>query len=220
MSTTAPADVELSRHDGGEAAALAEELADLYRAVYSRQEPQASDPFYSRERFLDRFAGYSSAPGFELIVARQDGRMVGFLYGYQLPPTSRWWEAVRTEAGEPLPPEFRAESGQRTFAVNDMVVLPELRRHGLARAMHTEVVKGHPGSRFTLTVRPDNDAAQAAYRNWGYRAVGKQQPFPDSPVYNTLVFEPGSGSVTGTGSTDAAARSRTAGTARAARGTR
>ncbi|WP_267593090.1 GNAT family N-acetyltransferase [Carbonactinospora thermoautotrophica] len=178
-------EITLQRHDREEAGKLAEDLADLYRAVYGTQEPQASNPFYSRERFLQRLDGYRAAPGYQLIVARENDRMVGFLYGYVLQPGARWWSKVEP----PLPEEFTRETGDRTFAVNDMVVAADRRRRGIARAMHAELLAAHPGMRFTLTVRPDNTPARSAYQRWGYRIVGRQQPYPDSPVFEMMVLE-------------------------------
>src|SRR5262245_40780578 len=139
-------------HDAEGAGHLTDELADLYRTVYGAVEPQASNPFYSRERFLERLDRYRLAPGFELVVVREAGRMVGFLYGYALPPQARWWSGIKP----PLPAEQARETGERTFAFNDMVVAPDRRRRGIARRMHAVVVDARPGMRFTLTVRPDN----------------------------------------------------------------
>jgi len=179
--------VELERHDSETSGRLIDELADLYRAVSPQQEPQASNPFYSRERFLDRLANYGRAPGFELVTARDaTGRLVGMLYGYVLPPGARWWSVMQPAPSE----EFAAETGSRTFAIKDMVVATDWQRRGIARAMHDTVRAAHPDMRFTLTVRPDNKSAQAAYRSWGYRLVGTQQPYPDSPVFETMLLDP------------------------------
>jgi RimJ/RimL family protein N-acetyltransferase len=175
----------LEWHDAAAAGELAEELADLFRAVYGAAEPEASDPFYSRERFLERLERYRAAPGYALVVAREGERMIGFVYGYVLQPGGRWWSKVQPA----LPEEFMTETGSRTFAVNDMVVALDRQRQHIATAMHQQVLANHPDMRFTLTVKPDNVPAQAAYRRWGYRAVGRQQPFPDSPVYETMVLD-------------------------------
>jgi ribosomal protein S18 acetylase RimI-like enzyme len=184
---TSLAALRLERLDATAAEKLADELADLYREVYGAQQPQASNPFYSRERFLERLAGYQRAPGFALITARDaSDELVAFLHGYPLPAGSRWWSVL-----QPQPPaDFVVEDGARSFAINDMVVRPDWRRRGVARALHDEVRAAHPDMRFTLTVRPDNDAARAAYLSWGYRVIGKQQPYPDSPVFETMLLDP------------------------------
>jgi uncharacterized protein (DUF2267 family) len=68
--TTTVNGLRLERLDANAAEKLADELADLYRKVYGAQEPQSSNPFYSRERFFERLAGYQRAPGYTLITAR------------------------------------------------------------------------------------------------------------------------------------------------------
>jgi len=145
--TTTINGLRLERLDATVAEKLADELADLYREVYGAQEPQASNPFYSRERFLERLAGYQRAPGYTLITARDaSDELVAFLYGYPLPPGSRWWSVL-----QPQPPaDFVAEDGTRSFAINDMVVRPDWRRRGVARALHDEIRAEHPGKRVYL----------------------------------------------------------------------
>ncbi|GGL85754.1 hypothetical protein GCM10010095_83220 [Streptomyces anthocyanicus] len=41
----------------------------------------------------------------------------------------------------------------------------------------------------TLLVNPANGdgAVQAVYEAWGYRKIGDQQPFPDSPVFSVML---------------------------------
>lgn len=40
-----------------------------------------------------------------------------------------------------------------------------------------------------LLVDPEHPWAQALYETWGFRKVGKRQPFPDSPVYAVMLAE-------------------------------
>jgi hypothetical protein len=39
--------------------------------------PQEHDPFYSAARFSERFTGYTSAPGFELVTAHDGDELAG-----------------------------------------------------------------------------------------------------------------------------------------------
>jgi hypothetical protein len=43
--------------------------------------------------------------------------------------------------------------------------------------------------RATLLVSEDNSPARRAYAKWGWRKIGKLQPFPDSPHYDALVLD-------------------------------
>ena len=58
-----------------------------------------------------------------------------------------------------------------------------------AQALHDELLGHRPEARATLLVAEDNAPAQRAYATWGWRKLGKLQPFPDSPHYDALVLD-------------------------------
>ncbi|MFE2145458.1 hypothetical protein ACFXA3_27605 [Streptomyces sp. NPDC059456] len=39
----------------------------------------------------------------------------------------------------------------------------------------------------TLLVDPGHPKVKALYEGWGYLHIGDQQPFPDAPVYTTML---------------------------------
>ena len=39
----------------------------------------------------------------------------------------------------------------------------------------------------TLLVEPNHPKVKALYEKWGYVHIGDQQPFPDAPVYATML---------------------------------
>lgn len=145
----------------------------------------ARDPFYSIERYLQRFHGYSSAPGFAMITANDETSVLGYIFGYTLQPGARWWNGLVT----PVPEGFTTEDGGRTFAINELMTLERARRRGIATALHDELLGGRHEQRATLLVDPDNDPAKAAYLSWGWKVIGQLQPFPDSPRYDSMVRE-------------------------------
>src|SRR5207247_382999 len=99
-------------------------------------------------------------------------------------PTSPWWNRLLT----PLPPEMSKEWPGRTFAVVELVVRRPWRRRGVAQRMHDNLLADRPEERATLTVRPDAQAAQAAYAKWRWRKVAqKTNPLPGDPVYDILI---------------------------------
>jgi ribosomal protein S18 acetylase RimI-like enzyme len=69
------------------------------------------------------------------------------------------------------------------------MVHPNWQRHGIAEALHNELMAHRPEERATLLVREDNAAAQAAYAKWGWTKIGKLKPYPDSPNYDALVLQ-------------------------------
>jgi ribosomal protein S18 acetylase RimI-like enzyme len=179
-TTTEPV---LERHDGPGARAVVQELGALYAAAY-RDTPQEHDPFYSAQRFAERLSGYTSAPGFALVTARNphDHALIGYAFGYVLPATSRWWTGLL----DPAPEGFTTETGHRTFALNELHVDAAWRGRGIASRLH-QALPLDDVERATVLVRQDNPA-RAIYTRWGYQYLGRLQPYPDSPIYAALVL--------------------------------
>lgn len=179
---TAPDGVAFAHYDGTSAADVLDPVVvPVYEASHA---DVIADPFYSAARFAERVRSYAKAPGFELVTATIEGRPVGLALGYALPVNARWWDGLTT----PPEPGMTEETGQRTFALCELMVSPDWQRRGVAHALHDELL-GHRGEkRATLLVREDNTAAWRAYERWGWRKVGKVQPFPDSPHYDALIL--------------------------------
>ncbi|MEV4000977.1 GNAT family N-acetyltransferase [Actinomadura sp. NPDC049753] len=177
------ADPTFTRHDPDDAEKI---LDSVIVPVYVASHQDVIDqPFYSAERFAERFPGYAKAPGFEIVIAYIDGHPVGQAFGYALPVNARWWDGLTT----PVPDGFTTETGSRTFAFNELMVVPEWQGRGVAHALHDALLGGRSEERATLLVREDNDSAQRAYARWGWRKAGKAQPFPDSPHFDVMVVD-------------------------------
>jgi GNAT superfamily N-acetyltransferase len=176
-------DVTFDRHDPASAEKiLGSVIVPLYEASHA---DVIANPFYSAERFAERVRGYCKAPGFEIVIARIDGLPVGQAFGYALPTTSKWWSGLTT----PVPEGFATESGTRTFAFNELMVVQDWQGKGVAHALHDELLNGRREERATLLVREDNTSAQNAYRRWGWTKVGKLRPFPDAPHFDSMVID-------------------------------
>ncbi|AUH41470.1 GNAT family N-acetyltransferase [Streptomyces sp. CMB-StM0423] len=180
------AEVTVQCYDGAAAAEKLETFLPAYREVYA--EPPYCEGPEDVAGFAELFAIQSGRPGFRVALA-VDGReeVVGFAYGFRLPPDTGWWRNLL----RPPPAEFTAEDGQRTFAVIELAVRKPWRRQGVARRLHAALLDGLAVERVTLTVRPEPEAApaQAAYGSWGYRKLGKSQPATTAPVYEAMVLQ-------------------------------
>jgi ribosomal protein S18 acetylase RimI-like enzyme len=169
--------------DAVSAAPLAGDLVALQQLGIAGT-PEAEDPFESAERFGARLLGYLAAPGFALATARAaDFDLVGYAFGYLLPVGARWWDGLL----DPVPADLIAETGHRTFAVNEIHVRPDHRGQGIATAVHRRLVDSGGWDRATLLVRQDN-AARDQYKHWGYEEISRLQPYPDAPVMIALVL--------------------------------
>lgn len=167
---------------GERAAELAPALIDIYSAVY------AEPPYFwgeeHTELFVRWFAGQRMAPGFDLVVAHADDEIVGFSFGVTLRPDTPWWSTVTT----PVDAELITETPGRTFALVELLVLRPWRRRGVARRLHDQLLEGRPEQRATLTVLPEAEPAQHAYRAWGWRWVAqKSNPLPGEPVFDVMI---------------------------------
>lgn len=142
-------------------------------------------PFYTADRFAERFPGYAKVPGFRIVIARSGGAPVGQAFVCTLPVQTRWWNGLTT----PVPDGFTTETGSRTFAFNELMVVPEWQGKGVAHALHDALLGGREEKRATLLVREDNESAQRAYARWGWHKVGKARPFPDSPHFDVMIVD-------------------------------
>lgn len=75
--------------------------------------------------------------------------------------------------------------------VSELVVAPEARREGRASALLTAYLRERPpGTRVTVTVTPDNEAARSLYEARGFSVAGRRSEFfesGDAVVYERTV---------------------------------
>ncbi|MEC3920278.1 GNAT family N-acetyltransferase [Nocardia sp. CDC160] len=186
--TTPPTGVTFEHLTAEQAREMREVVEDIYRRSYV-EAIASGDPFDAPEQFMHRFDAYtdpSRSRGFELVLARVDGHPAGQTWGWPLPPDAAWWRDFHLDHGDRA--AFTAEDGHRTFALSEIMVCTEHTGHGLARALHDELLRGRPEQRATLLVEPDNTRAYSAYRKWGWQRVGTLRPsWPDAPQFDVLI---------------------------------
>ncbi|KAB1989786.1 N-acetyltransferase [Streptomyces triticiradicis] len=149
------------------------------------------DPFYAPERFSDRLTTYASRPGWEAVVGYAGDEPIGYVFAVPLGADTGWWKSEK----EPLPAEYTAEDGGRTLALNEILVRQQWRGahgKGAAHALHEELLRERREKRVTLLVNPlrSDGRLKAVYEAWGYKQVGSQQPFADSPVFASMMRDP------------------------------
>jgi ribosomal-protein-alanine N-acetyltransferase len=75
--------------------------------------------------------------------------------------------------------------------INNLAVLPEFRREGIASALLTRVL--HEGAnlgarRATLEVRRSNDPAKLLYERFGFSVAGVRQGYYSNPIEDALIL--------------------------------
>ncbi|MWA07667.1 GNAT family N-acetyltransferase [Streptomyces sp. BA2] len=175
--------VEIRHYTAGRLPDIRQTLLDIHAEVRHR-DFQLTTPFYDVDRFDERLSAYASRPGWTSVVGYEEDEPVGFAFGTTLGPDTRWWSSMITE----LPQGYTDEDGHRTVALNEIVVRKPWRGRGVAWQIHEEWLTLRTEQRVTLLVNPaaGNGAVQAVYEAWGYRKVGEQQPFADSPVFASM----------------------------------
>ncbi|MFE9968784.1 GNAT family N-acetyltransferase (plasmid) [Streptomyces sp. NBC_01724] len=179
--TTPTGPLKLHRYGIGQLDQIRPTLVSLYAEVYTADIEK--DPFFSVERFTERLTGHASRPSWEAVVAYDGGQAAGYAYASCLPERTGWWAHMLT----PLAEEEVRETGERTLALFELMVRGPWRGTGLAQRIHEELLAGRSEERVTLLVDPEHPKVKALYESWGYCNIGGQQPFPDAPIYATMV---------------------------------
>ncbi|MGX1811020.1 GNAT family N-acetyltransferase [Nocardia sp. NPDC055321] len=167
-----------------------ETVEDVFRRSYV-EAIDAGDPFEAPAEFMRRFDAYTNptrAGDFELVFAYLDGKAVGQTWGWPLVPDTVWWRISRLEIADDDLAAFITETGDRTFALSEIMVCSEYAGRGIARALQDELLGGRGEQRATLLVDPQNARAYERYSRWGWRKVGTMRPdWPDAPTFDVLV---------------------------------
>ncbi|MFJ6568670.1 GNAT family N-acetyltransferase [Streptomyces sp. NPDC091292] len=177
-------DITVEYMDGAAAA----QAQDAFMFVYA--EAFAEPPYLKSSADVEantaRFRSQVRKATFRAALARSaDGTPVGIAYGYPLGPRTGWWDHLTV----PVSAELRHEDGNRTFGLIELAVRASWRRRGAARRLHEMILAGATEERVLLNARPDADAAQAAYRSWGYRKVGEAHPWAGAALHDVMILE-------------------------------
>jgi ribosomal protein S18 acetylase RimI-like enzyme len=175
--------ISLTVDHSGTAGRHESQVRSLYATVYA--EPPYCEGPEDVADFVKGWPRRQAQPGFRLVLAWHNVEPIGFAFGHDLDAKTRWWQGLQART---IPDDVTNEYPGRTFAVIELGVLQPYRRHGIGHELHTHLIAGLPHERITLLVRPEATAAQRAYQAWGYRGIGKLQPFDNAPVYDAMIL--------------------------------
>lgn len=150
------------RHSGEETLARLEEITDFYEEIHSEDADDESHELFSRDSFISRTTDQAQVAGFKLVTATLADALVGFSFGYPLPP-GKWWG----ECTSP-PDEVLASS---KLAVIELNVREHCRRQGIGKKLLSELLAGRP-EKFATLATETGSTANAMYLRWGWRKVG------------------------------------------------
>ncbi|WP_405794550.1 GNAT family N-acetyltransferase [Streptomyces sp. NBC_01506] len=138
-------------------------ILGVYADVYADEID--SDPFFSIERFEERLALHTSAPGWACAIAEVGDHVAGYTYG------------------------FTARDDEGTFKLCENMLRQTWRKRGISRLMHDELMSHRQERLSQLLVRRERPRLRAMYETWGYGRAGEKLPFPDSPLYDVMVLK-------------------------------
>ena len=176
-----PDDLVLRRASKDDLPKVRSVLLEVYAEVYADR--IAEDPFFSVDRFDERLTNQASRIHWEAVIGYIGDEPVGYAYAAALQPGARWWMTCL----DPLPEAYTEETGERTIALYEIMVRKPWRGTGISQRIHEELLAARPEERVTLLVDPRKTGVKALYERWGYEHIADQKPFPDSPLYATMV---------------------------------
>jgi GNAT superfamily N-acetyltransferase len=176
----------ITRHTAEQTQGIEGQLVDVYATVYDIP-PYQGDPFFTPAMFASRLTAAYETPGFECVVGRLDGEVVGWVHGATLPPDRAWWLSL--DDRRPAPIRAAADQGD-VFWLRELMVLPKEQNRGLGRQLHDATLGGRGEAWGTLTCIIDNQPAHDAYLRWGYSIIGEIRHAPESPLYDAMVLPP------------------------------
>lgn len=174
-------DVELGGPDRGRD--LLDPICVVYDEVFSQPPSFWRDDESQLHR--DRLQRLLADPTFGLAVALVGAELVGFAYGFALPPDSKRWERVTLT----VPGEMTQEWPGRTFMLFDYAVREQHRGQGIGRALHDRLLGSRPEERATLSVEPTAVDSKAIYEHWGWQKVGEVAggPLAAAPAFDVYL---------------------------------
>jgi GNAT superfamily N-acetyltransferase len=159
---------------------LREPIIGTYLASHHDQQ---HNPWFGPDQFWRRLVElYAPSRDFRLVAAWLGETMVGYAFGSPKENSTDVWEMVRKNLPEVKIPDNQVP----IYFFREFAVHPGYQGHGYGHRLHDALLKSRPEPLAHLLVRTDNPA-KTSYLHWGWHAVGKVQPFQDSPKMDAMV---------------------------------
>jgi ribosomal protein S18 acetylase RimI-like enzyme len=153
------------------------EIVDVYREAFGES------PYFEGETEVARFARealprHAVHAGFRCVVARDEGALVGFAYGYTTAAGQWWHDWVVAQ----LDPPAAAEWATDAFELVELAVRPAVQGRGIGGRLHDAVLAGLPHRTALLSTRDEDTPARRLYRRRGWVLLREAvRPARDGP---------------------------------------
>ena len=152
--------MKLTWYSHTDAASVRSLLLDVHDEVYA-----GTGEFNSRERFSYFVDLWSGRPDWRCAFGWEDGAPVGYAYGSRFKPGGWWKGSARPQGVRGL-----------IFALSELMVLPQWRGTGRARAIHDALIHSAGADYVTLLVDAAHARVQALYERWATCNATKPSP--------------------------------------------
>ena len=167
------ADLDVRRYSRVDLPQIRQTIIDIHA------DAQGKRPDEFRKKFPWFVDQWGSREGYSCVIAWDGDTAVGFAYGAPAVEGREWWR----EYVEPAPEKTV------TFAYSELAIRQAYRKRGIADLLSRALLEERPEDLGVLLVDVEHPRVQALYEKWGFRKVGEQQPFPDSPVFAVMLAE-------------------------------
>jgi GNAT superfamily N-acetyltransferase len=153
------------------------EIVDVYREAFG------ASPYFEGEAEVARFAQQAlprhvAHAGFRCVVARDEGSVVGFAYGYTSAAGQWWHDWVVAQLDPPVAMEWTTDA----FVLVELAVRPAAQGHGTGGRLHDAVLAGLPHRTALLSTRDEDTPARRLYRRRGWVPLREAvRPAPNGP---------------------------------------
>jgi ribosomal protein S18 acetylase RimI-like enzyme len=160
------ATVQITLEDRDAVLAAADDLVAVYARTFGA--PGYDEPPELTERFrAEQLPRHADRDGFRCALARRDGRVVGFAYGYTGQRGQWWSDWVASHAPEDIGRDWIGGH----FELVELAVEPAEQGRGIGSALHDALLAGLPHRRAMLTTYRDDRPATRLYRRKGWRRL-------------------------------------------------
>jgi GNAT superfamily N-acetyltransferase len=153
---------------------------DSVLKVYSQalMPPPYNKSIADVQMFASIFENHFDRDGFRMFVARADGDVVGFAYGFASRPGG-WW---RDQVAEALGPRLSVEWLEDCFEFTELAVRPRYEGGGIGSALHDALLDGIEARTAMLSTLQQETRGLRLYERKGWQTLLEDLWFGGTPA--------------------------------------
>lgn len=168
--------ITIARLGAADVVALQPDFERVYAAAFG--EPPYRRNALDAQRFAQALGAHTRERGFDCLAARaDDGRVLGFAYGYT-GEQGQWWNDIVSSV---MTRENVTRWLTDRFELVELAVLPEAQGRGIGARLHDDLVAVLPHATAVLSTIAEETVALGLYLRRGWQVVVPAMRFPNTP---------------------------------------